>query len=524
MTRMIKERWSIDCLRFDIDERARGTALYRVDTGSMIFDFPVFSFEPSGAGRTGRIIGRAWDMMGALVEGKMSEEDIAATRAEMPKLYAGRATKGTLIWARCNRSMRVFEHALEALAAGRQPDIATLARACYLMRNTGLDGNGTFGTRSFLALKDDHPLRQPLAAQMLCAYLMRCFANDLVEHLARARNPKAVALAPQIKRFLGVGNGSALGIVLFVNNHPRLIDRWLAARETAIAAAKALRLGPLGADLGRLDRLLAKAAAFRRQDRMRYDAFASSHLVAEELEAARGRLAELRQADDAAFPLAAFADRCERDFHAETHETLLSILIELVPEIADELSETLIVSEETVVDATMRAGELRDLLRRDYAWALGMDLRPEGASRYVWYKSETAEEPRRGPREEATGAFNLGLDLPRLAQALDAALAADPRARIGRLLLARPDLRSFVARIQALATLRYHSPHMNMMGDDFVPIHVVRLVNVALHGIDKTRDFLNRNLRGVIFHGAPLPEDLKQGADEEWFYPAEPRP
>lgn len=62
------------------------------------------------------------------------------------------------------------------------------------------------------------------------------------------------------------------------------------------------------------------------------------------------------------------------------------------------------------------------------------------------------------------------------------------------------------------------------MSEDFVPAHITRLLNVGIHGIDKARDFLNRNLRGVIFHGAPTPEDLASGsADPHWFYPPEPQ-
>lgn len=45
--------------------------------------------------------------------------------------------------------MRVFDQTLAALAEGRQPSIDELSQVCYLMRNTGLDCNGTFGTRSF---------------------------------------------------------------------------------------------------------------------------------------------------------------------------------------------------------------------------------------------------------------------------------------------------------------------------------------------------------------------------------------
>jgi hypothetical protein len=86
----------------------------------------------------GRIIGRAWDMMGALVEGPVSGEDIRITGEEIPKLYAGRATPGSLVWCRANRSGRAFNHTVDSLAAGRQPDIAVIADSCYLMRNTGL--------------------------------------------------------------------------------------------------------------------------------------------------------------------------------------------------------------------------------------------------------------------------------------------------------------------------------------------------------------------------------------------------
>lgn len=63
---------------------------------------------------------------------------------------------------------------------------------------------------------------------------------------------------------------------------------------------------------------------------------------------------------------------------------------------------------------------------------------------------------------------------------------------------------------------------MNIMGDGFVPIDMVRLMNVAIHGIDKTRDYLNRNLRGVLYHGAPLPDEIAAGTSADWFWPEAP--
>ncbi len=521
--RALRERWRIRIARFDIDATARGTAVYEIEAPGGRFTFCAFSVPPQRGGRTGRIIGRAWDMQGALIEGPPDEAAIERTRQELPKLYQGRATPGTLVWCRSNRSMRVFDSTVTALAAGRQPDIATLATSCYLMRNTGLDGNGTFGTRSFLALERDHPLRGALSAQMLTAVLMREFAADLAECLARHQGgARAVPLDPAVRRFIGVGNGSALGLMLFFNNHPRLLHRWIAAREQAIALARALPLTEGDPRLAALREAVARATRFRREDRMLYEGFAASLRIAAELEEVSSGLAH----PEGPRPLDALVTRLERRLHPETIETLLSLMLDLVPDEADALMGDLVVSEELTVEPAMRCSDLRALLHAEHGWALAIDMDAPGARRFVWYKSATAEEPRRGPIEELPpGAHNLGLDIPSLCQALEAELARRPALQpVSRLLIERPDLRLMVARIQGLRGLPYHAPHANIMGEDFVPAQVVRLLNAAFHGIDKTRDFLGRNLRGVLLHGAPTAADLAAGADGPWFYPAEPAP
>jgi hypothetical protein len=527
MSRAIKQRWSVTRDRFEIDRRGRGVAHYRIDLGGWRFSFPVFSFEPSASGRTGRIIGRAWDMMGALIEGDISKRDFETTGAELPKLYEGRATPGTLIWCRSNRSGRFFNAARDALIAGRQPDIATLATACYLMRNTGLDGNGTFGTKAFLAYEAGHPLRWSLAAQMLCAYMMRVFATDLVQHLARLENPSASELDPAVRRFLGVGNGSALGLMLFVNNHPRLIDQWITIREAAIAQAKSL--APSAEKVALLIALVEKAIVFRTEDRAEYEALISSATVAADLRVVRAQLEDLigRIKTGQALPARPLADLCESleaRISPEALETLHSLMIELVADSADRLVDTLVLDEELVGRPEMPVKRLREIVRDEYAWAFDLDLTSEASQRYIWYKSATAEEPRRGPRSEARDAINLGLDLARLVTRLERDLSAEnPTATAASFLAKHPWHRAIVTRVQALAGLRYHSPYADIMSETFVPATITRLLNVGLHGIDKTRDFLNRNLRGVLFHGAPLPEELASGtADDHWFYPAEP--
>jgi hypothetical protein len=528
MNKMVRERWDISVERFDIDENASGTFVYSIKSPDREFSFIGFSFPPSRTARTGRIIGRAWDMMGTLNEGPATEADIESARVELPKLYTGRATPNALIWCRSNRSMRVFDQTLDALAEGRQPDVSVLSEVCYLMRNTGLDGNGTFGTRSFPSLGADHPLGGVLQAQLLTAYLMREYSCDLVEHLARLKSAKAVRLDPAIRRFLGVGNGSALGLIFFIQKHPRLIDALLSARETAIAAARALPLEQDDTRIAQIIELVRRAIVFRRQDKMVYEAFTSSQTVAADLETVAEALETLRQTglvDGERFiaPLDALARRFENTLSPEASETFLSLLMELVPEVADAAVAAIRAPDEFFVNAVETAGELLGFVRDEYAWALETDMSHPDAYRYVWYKSETAEEPRRGAREEVPDARDLGLDICGDVQALARDLeAVDAGLPVSRFLLKHPQHRHIVSRVQSLRGLAYHTPRANINAESFVPIDLVRLMNVGIHGIDKTRDFLNRNLRGVLYHGAPTPQDIRTGYTGTWFYPAEP--
>lgn len=528
MNKMLRERWDISIVRFDVDANAEGTVVYSIKSPHREFSFICFSRPPSRTARTGRIIGQAWDMVGTLNEGPATDADIESARREVPKLYTGRATPNALIWCRSNRSMRVFDQTLEALAAGHQPAVEDLSKVCYLMRNTGLDGNGTFGTRSFPSLGRDHPLGGVLQAQLLTAYMMREYSCDLVEHLARLKSDDAVPLDPSIRRYLGVGNGSALGLIFFIHKHPRLINAWIGARETAIAKARSLELDAADPLIAKLIDLLRTAVTFRRQDRMIYEAFTPSVEIASDLQQALKALEVFRdsgriQGEAHATPLDVLVSRFDKTASPEALETLLSLLIELVPDEADTLFAEIDAPDEITVSPAETLASLAELMRRDYGWALDTDMSAPDAYKYVWYKSETAEEPRRGAREEVPEALDLGLDICGGVQALMADIElADPSTTVARLLLKHPDHRHLVARIQSLRGAQFHTPRANINAEGFVPIDLVRLMNCGIHGVDKTRDFLNRNLRGVLYHGAPTPDEIRSGFAGTWFYPPEP--
>lgn len=528
VNQMTRDGWQVQVVSWDLDDAGRGEARYLVTTGSVDFEFLVFSNEPDPKGRSPRIIGQSWDLMGALLEAPVTADDTRRTRDELPKLYAGRAPSNTLVWCRANRSIRAFDATVPALAAGRQPDLEELARIGYLMRNTGLDANGTFGTRPFQAYAGDHPLRQPYQPQMLAAYLMREFSLDLADHLARAGGAQATRLDPRLRRYLGLGNGSGLGLVLWVNWHPQIVAHWIGLRESALAAAKSLRPAPDSAVLDRLADLLARAVTYRAEDRTDYQLFAGGAQVASELRKNASRLLLEYRAHGTMdgtspdLPLAYLADQVETTSAMETAETLNALLVELVPDVADGLFGDQIVAGMPDADPRMTVGQFRDLLHAEYGWA----LRTSDDDRYVWYKSRNAEEPRRGPREEVPeGTVDLAIDLPSLLPPLDRDLRdAQVDTPIGFFLLEHPQHRAWVQRIQQLRGVDYHTPLMQMRSAEFRPAEIIRLVNVAFYGLDKTRDFLGRNLRGLLFHGAPSGDDLTAGAGaaQDWFWPARP--
>lgn len=523
---MAREMWRITSVEFDIDDRARGEAIYRIDTPSQSFSFVVFSFEPKLKGRTGRIIGTDWDMMGALVEGIATERDIRQTRVELPKLYAGRASPKTLVWCRSNRSLRLFEHVIDALASQRQPSVAALWRVGYLMRNTGLDGNGTFGTRSYLSLEDDHPLRAPYHAQMLAAYMMREFSFDLTEHLARCRNPDAVSLDGKLKRVLGIGNGSALGLVFFTNNHPQLVHRWLTIRCHAAMECASIPMDAGSDQHKRFLDLLRRAIRYYEDDPCKYESFTPARSIALDLKRllAEIELLETRaRAEDSRLSYLGFLERQSRQVSNDALEVCFCILMELRPEFVDSLMKYLPATEDLTRSPTDDIASLLDVITREYRWVEQFDMTVPSERRYRWYKSIDAEEPRRGPLEEIPGGFEWALDLPGDIQRLrDKLEKDDPSRLVGEFLFDHPEERWTVERIQGQRGALYHSPHMNMLAEGFIPAHIIRLVNSAFHGLDKTTDTRGRNVLGLIFHGAPIRKDLETGAHGDWLYPAMP--
>lgn len=524
--RMVRERWRIATSRFELDEEGRGTAVYRIETPERLLSFVVFSDNLPEARRTDRIVESHYDGEAFLCLGEPSEAQIAFQKPQFADFLLGRADIRTLGWTRVNRSSRVFERMVEALAEGRQPAPELVEDAGYLLRNNGFWGSGRHGTAVMAAFDQGEFIGRPYHADLLTLYLWRHFSHDLVEHVARRRSPGAARLATPIKRYLGVGNASGLGLVPFVIRHPQRINAWIAARETALARIKAQP--PEAADPTRLAALLERAIAYYREGvQVRGGIFQSSAALVADLERLRPLLAALREGPpDGPRPWAALCARAEAAVGREALELLHALLIEVMPQVAEPLRERVlaVLDDATDVRPEARVGELLALLRRHYAWALDLDRTDEGARRHFWYLSEDNLEPRLGERGVDAGeAYETYVDVVGDIQALAADLAEAPAGQsLAAFLLAHPGRRAIVERVQAAAALPYAEVRANVLADDFEPCHLIRFL-LTQYGMEKLDPQSRLWVRGTFLQGAPLAEDLAAGVEGDWIFPLLPR-
>lgn len=518
--RMVDEQWKIDLREISLDEEGNGRARYSITTPSYEFSFPIFSQKISEEEKTDRITADTWDMWGFLCEGNPDREFVEWQFEELPSVRKGRATpEDVLIWTRGNRSSRFFDHIVKSLVEGHQPDVDFLAKGGYLIRSSGYYGNGLNGTKVFEALGQNHPLNEPYLAQMLAAYMWRIFGYDLADAIAKERDDDAATLDYSVRKYLGTGNSSGMGIALFAVNHPKLIHTWLRTREVAVARVKTVE--PMNDDVRRLIDILRRAEVWFSEDESdSKEFFLSKSRIADGLNSIRKRVErsnEISTWED-------ISDWTEDNFEPEIQEILYSLLMDTHPDVYEGLESALITSEKSDVKPGMTVSRLRSIITSDYQWALDIDMSEPGANENFWYRSVNGEEPRLGKMgesdaEEYALPVDIALQVQRLENELRSFAGSDTVANV---LFEHPEYRYLVERIQSVHGLPYAEIRGNLLDADFIPLHLVALVK-SFWGIQKTHPANKGWVKGTFFQGAPLPEDIRDGGGSYWLYPPRPK-
>ena len=229
------EKWRFERPTWRVNQQGIGVAVYTATGPRQSYSLVAFAHNIPDHMRSDRVIATMWDATFCLYDGIPDEQDIERLAANVPYQEAGRISASELSLSRANRSVRLWDYVIDCLAKGEQPESDRVLEVGYLMRTTAVYGSGKLGAldRQFLI---DRPFAQsPFAIEMLSVYLTRCFVVDLVEHLASCKGGKqASALEPSIRRALGIGNSTGLGMAPFCIHHLALFHHWIHSRETAL--------------------------------------------------------------------------------------------------------------------------------------------------------------------------------------------------------------------------------------------------------------------------------------------------
>ena len=519
--RLRHEGWRLERPCFELDSDGCGVAVYAAHGPARTYSLIAYTHRIDADQRTDRVIAEAWDATFSLFDGVPDAADIERLRRNTPKQESGRFRSSELTLARANKSMRLFEHVVDSLAAGRQPDARRLAEVGYLMRTTAVYGSGKFGCADREKIADRPEMCGPFQAELLTVYLIRWLSIDLVNHLARCRGGDgSAALAADYARYLGIGNATGLGMAPFLIKHPVLINNWVRARETALARVRALPAADAAAAAGFL-------ALLDRGRRYVDEWDVEDGLQSTRIRRLRTELGELADwcADWLAgpYPWDAMYRHAEAAFSFEGQEFVVSLLLEGHGPVVDELGRDMSAPAPNRLRPEMPLKELRRLLEEHYDWALATDYtQPEAVQRF-WYYSEEKLEPRVGDRHAEPGADReMPIAIARDVSRLRARLREyDESWTVAEFLVAAPEFRDIVWRVQTAVGCPYGEIRDNLIGSDQRPVDILRF-KLAFFGVSKFDPKSDLWTRVNMYQGAPLPDEIAADNAAEWVFPTRP--
>jgi hypothetical protein len=518
--KMAQQEWQVTKHDWQLCPRGFGHVIYKLTTPNHVYHLVVFCDEIADEERNDRVIAEKWDVTFALVKGDVDVTLLEQLRANVPLQEAGRNPNNVLVLARANKSVRVFEHIVSALASGEQPEPKELAEVGYILRTTAVYGNGKFGIADFKLLEDNPDFNQSFSAQMCAVYILREFSLDWVHYLAEQQGgDKAIVLHKGLQRYLGVGNATGLGMAPYLINHPCIVDQWMTSRERAVAEVLAMPCDmqfeqPLNALLVKAMRHLEQVITINEhQDHLNQQALSDIELLIERLPQVMtcepNWSAVLKQAETMSL---------------EAQEILTSCLLELYPTLVDKYENQMNTSETLAIPSGKKVEELVSLMKQKYQWAVEADYSLSENNYWFWYRSQDKEEPRLGIRGEEIGEEReLPLDIGRQANRLYLALTQCPQEMsVAEFLLQHPQYRAITRRVWTLGSRDMGDIQMNVLRQDALPMHLLRC-KLAVFGATKFDPRSDRWVRVTFFQGAPLLEEINDpNYCDTWIFPILP--
>ena len=512
--RMLKEKPKLKVSDSTLDRNGYGHAVISLPLGNRDYSLIGYTKKLNPNERTDRVIATKWDACFCLFDGIPSKQQIKKLEKQVTNQEEGRYNKNVLTLSRANKSIRLFEHVLSQLSQGQQPKSEKLLESGYLMRTTAVYGNGKFGIADRQIIVNQPGLTAPFQVEMLTVFLIREFTFFLIEHCAKLLGgKKSVKLDKGIKRYLGIGNSTGLGMAPFLMNHPCLLHSWIMAKEIALSRVLSLKKLTEGQS-NHLFKLIKRASIhvseWSVEDNCQMERIKK---VRRDLECFKKILTNTPKSLQ--FPLQNMFLKTNQ-MASETQELIASILIELAPEEVDDLEFCLANPHRPELDPSMTLSELKEIIAYDYNWVSKISFKRGKSDALFWYTSQEKLEPRLGKRYEEPGAeLEMPFNIPQYVKKLSKELANHKKLEtsVGEFLLYYPDLRHIVRRVQNTKKYPYSEVRDNLVDETCRPIDLLRF-KLAYFGASKFDPKSDRWTRITLFQGAPSALDISEATPD----------
>ena len=510
--------WEFETKELELDENGFGHCVYVVTKDNKQYSLVCFSNELDDSERSDRVIATKWDASFVLFDGIPSDQDINRLKANVPLQEQGRVTEKELCLSRANKSVRVFEHVVDRLAQGKQPDTDILYNVGYLYRTTAVYGSGKFGLADRIKIQDRGELKGPFRLEMMLVFLARQFTFDMVNHVAHQRSPlNAVKLNDDIARNLGIGNSTGLGMAPFIVNHPALLNQWIISKEKALLAIRSIP-NTSQKEKEKFQSFLStikENIKFWKTD-SEYQIKKNLHLT-NDLEKFQNYFGKL---DIEKFFWNTVYEWAEINTQAECCELIVSLLMEVYPEIVEPLSYEMSIDEEDYFDfdTSRSIGDVCALIEKRYAWLVEIDFEKKDNIYNFWYYSKNKQEPRMSDRFSEDGAerelpLAIARDINKLYLELKNYPKKDP---LSSYLIKNQEYRHILRRIFICEKLPYSEIQDNTISKSLIPVDMLRL-KLSFFGATRFDPRSDRWVRITMYQGAPLMKEIHQ-SDDTWSY------
>ena len=512
------KNWEFTTEKFTLDKQGFGHIVYVVNNGQKQYSLICFSNHIEDSERSDRVIATKWDASFVLFDGVPTEEDIERLNDNVPLQEQGRVSEKELCLSRANKSVRVFEHVVDKLSKGEQPNTKLLYDVGYLYRTTAVYGSGKFGLADRIKIQNREELKGPFRLEMMLVYLARQFTFDVVNHVAYSRSPnKAVKLKEDIARNLGIGNSTGLGMAPFIVNHPALLNQWIIAKEKALKAIRSI------SSVSQKDKDIFQSYLSIIQENIKFWKTESDFQKKKNNQLLKDL--SIFQKFYSTFPLNKFFwnsiyEWTEANTQSECCEFIISLMMEVYPDIVEPLSFEMSINEDEYfdIDTSRTIKEVCKLIEDQYTWLLDINFDDKENILNFWYYSKNKQEPRMSDRFTEEGSdLELPLAIARDVSALyDDLKSCNLEKDLGYYLLKNQEYRHILRRVLICEKLPYSEIQDNTISKTLIPVDMLRL-KLSFFGATRFDPRSDRWVRITMYQGAPLMREISK-SDDTWSY------